>query len=55
MTSQHVFGAPSAAKQVLAYLGNLGSSLPAAVAQLRGNFYWKRANGREKELYPRVK
>jgi hypothetical protein len=44
-----------APRQVLAYLGNLGSSLPGAVAQHRGNFYWKRASGAEDELYAGVK
>ena len=43
-----------ATKQVLAYLGNLGSSLPAAIAQHRGNFYWKRASGSEDEIYAGV-
>ena len=43
-----------ATKQVLAYLGNLGSSLPAAIAQHRGNFYWKRASGAEDEIYAGV-
>lgn len=38
-------------KQALVYLGNLGSSLPAAIALHRGNFYSKRANGSEDELY----
>lgn len=42
-------------KQVLAYLGNLGSSLPTAIAQHRGNFYWKRANGSEDVLYAGVR
>jgi hypothetical protein len=44
-----------APRQVFAYLGNLGSSLPGAVAQHRGNFYWKRASGAEDELYAGVK
>lgn len=42
-------------KQALAYLGNLGSSLPTAIAQHRGNFYWKRANGSEDVLYAGVR
>jgi hypothetical protein len=42
-------------RQVIAYLGNLGSSLPTAVAQHRGNFFWKRAAGAEDELYAGVR
>jgi hypothetical protein len=42
-------------RQVIAYLGNLGSSLPTAVAQHRGNFFWKRAAGSEDELYAGVR
>jgi hypothetical protein len=42
-------------RQLLAYIGNLGSSLPAAIAQHRGNFYWKRASGAEDELYAGVR
>lgn len=43
------------AKQALTYLGNLGSALPTAIAQHRGNFYWKRASGAEDELYAGVR
>jgi hypothetical protein len=42
-------------RQLLAYIGNLGSSLPSAIAQHRGNFYWKRASGAEDELYAGVR
>jgi hypothetical protein len=42
-------------RQVLAYIGNLGSSLPTAIAQHRGNFFWKRASGAEDELYAGVR
>jgi hypothetical protein len=42
-------------RQVIAYLGNLGSSLPTAVAQHRGNFFWKRSSGAEDELYAGVR
>jgi hypothetical protein len=49
-----MFGTASP-RQALAYLGNLGSSLPGAVAQHRGNFFWKRASGAEDELYAGVK
>jgi hypothetical protein len=42
-------------RQVIAYLGNLGSSLPTAVAQHRSNFFWKRAAGAEDELYAGVR
>jgi hypothetical protein len=45
----------ASSRQALAYLGNLGSALPAAIAQHRGNFYWKRASGAEDELYAGVK
>lgn len=38
-------------KQTLTYLGNLGSALPAALGQHRGNFFLKRASGAEDELY----
>jgi hypothetical protein len=42
-------------RQVLAYIGNLGSSLPSAIAQHRGNLFWKRASGTEDELYAGVR
>jgi hypothetical protein len=42
-------------RQVIAYIGNLGSSLPTAIAQHRGNLFWKRASGAEDELYAGVR
>jgi hypothetical protein len=42
-------------RQLLAYIGNLGSSLPTAIAQHRGNLFWKRASGTEDELYAGVR
>lgn len=44
-----------AGRQTLSYLGNLGSSLPAALGQHRGSFYWKRSSGAEDELYVGVR
>ena len=43
------------ARAAITYLGNIGSALPAAIGQHRGNFFWKRANGSEDEIYAGVK
>lgn len=44
-----------AGRQTLSYVGNLGSSLPAALGLHRHNFYWKGASGVEDELYAGMK
>ena len=45
----------SGTRNVLAFIGNLGSSLPGVISRHLHNFYFKRAAGSETELYVGLK
>ena len=45
----------SGTRNVLSFVGNLGSSLPAVISRHLHNFYFKRAAGSETELYVGLK